>query len=127
MNDDSINDQSIKTSTSIESSFIIPLTFLIVFIVYYLTATPLLDDSDVPWHLATGKLLLETHRVPTSDPWSFASNGQPWYLLSWVWDLFLGITERCFGLFGVLITVLAISAVVGTFVQVWRRARRRRT
>ena len=94
------------------ASFLSPLTFLFVFIVYYLTATPLMDDSDVPWHLATGRLLLETHRVPTTDPWSFATHSQPWYLLSWIWDLFLGITERCFGPLGVLITTLAISAAL---------------
>jgi len=92
------------------SGWLAPLVFLVLFAVFYVTALPLMDDSDVPWHLATGKLLLETHRVPTTDPWSFASNGQPWYLLSWIWDLILGVVERCFGLFGVLIFMLAASA-----------------
>ena len=95
-----------------QSSWIVPLVFLINCLVYYCTATPLLDDSDVPWHLATGRLLLETHHVPTTDPWSFASGGQPWYLLSWIWDLLLGITEQVSGTFGVLLLVLAISAAI---------------
>lgn len=90
--------------------WVAPLLFAILFMVYYITAQPLMDDSDVPWHLATGKLLLDTHRVPTTDPWSFASAGQPWYLLSWIWDAILGLVERGFGLFGVLCFVLMVSA-----------------
>ncbi len=90
--------------------WVAPLLFAINFIVYYITAQPLLDDSDVPWHLATGKLLLDTGHVPTTDPWSFASGGQPWYLLSWIWDAILGVVERGFGLFGVLVFVLMVSA-----------------
>ena len=120
MNDNLMKDEQIRnkpqsahlSSAHLSSSFLVPLIFLIVFTVYYVTATPLMDDSDVPWHLATGKLLLKTHHVPTTDPWSFASNGQPWYLLSWIWDALLGATERCFGLFGVLVVVLAISASI---------------
>ena len=27
-----------------------------------------MDDSDVPWHLATGKLLLQTHHLPDHRP-----------------------------------------------------------
>ncbi len=92
--------------------WVAPLLFLINFVVYYLSVQPLLDDSDVPWHLATGKLLLETGKVPTTDPWSFASQGQPWYLLSWVWDLLLGVAEKGFGEFGVLVFVLMVSAAL---------------
>lgn len=90
--------------------WVAPLLFLINFIVFYISTQPLLDDSDVPWHLATGRLLLETGKVPVTDPWSFASQGQPWYLLSWVWDVLLGVAERSFGLFGVLVFVLMVCA-----------------
>jgi len=119
MNDNSMKDKQIRkpvsvhpSSAHLSSSFIVPLIFLINLVVYYITATPLLDDSDVPWHLATGRLLLHTHHVPTTDPWSFASAGQPWYLLSWIWDLILGITEQSFGLFGILVLVITISAAI---------------
>lgn len=98
--------------TDDRKTWIVPLTFLITFAVYYLTALPLLDDSDVPWHLAAGRWMLAHHQIPTTDPWSFATNGEPWYLLSWIWDLVLGATEKCFGLFGVLIFVLALSAAI---------------
>jgi hypothetical protein len=92
--------------------WIIPCIFLINCVVYYFSTIPLLDDSDVPWHLATGRWLLEHHRVPLSDPWSFASGGQPWYLLSWIWNVILGITEHFSGALGVLLLTLMISAAI---------------
>ena len=98
------------SDSRIKDYWVAPFLFLINFIVYYISTQPILDDSDVPWHLATGKLLLDTGHVPVTDPWSFASQGQPWYLLSWVWDALLGVVEHGFGLFGVLVFVLMVSA-----------------
>lgn len=86
-----------------------PLLFAINFIVYYICTQPLMDDPDVPWHLATGRLLLETGSVPVRDPWSFAAD-EKWYLLSWVWNLLLGVTEKISGLFGVLLMTIGITA-----------------
>lgn len=90
--------------------WVAPFLFFLNFIVYYISVQPLLDDSDVPWHLATGKLLLATGKVPVTDPWSFASEGQNWYLLSWVWDVLLGVAQGVSGEFGVLVFVLMVSA-----------------
>jgi hypothetical protein len=92
--------------------WIVPLVFLVNFIVFYISTQPLMDDSDVPWHLAAGRLLLETGEIPRTDPWSFASSGEPWYLLSWIWDLILGILEKTSGLYGVLIFVLSLCASI---------------
>ena len=100
----------IAPSKPVNEAWVVPLIFLINLVVYYLSAYPMMDDPDVPWHLATGRYLLETHHVPTQDPWSFASQDQPWYLLSWVWDLLIGITERISGLFGVRILSISIGA-----------------
>ena len=86
-----------------------PFLFVVTFIVYYLSTQPLMDDPDVPWHLATGRLILEMGKIPDRDPFSFAAD-QTWYLLSWVWNLLLGVTEKAFGVFGVLMGVLAMTA-----------------
>lgn len=86
-----------------------PFLFLVNFLVYYLSAQPLLDDPDVPWHLATGRYILDTGSIPNKDPWSFAAD-DTWYLLSWVWNLLLGLAEAAFGLFGVLVFCLALTA-----------------
>lgn len=98
-----------QTAPSPNAYWVAPFLFLVNFIVYYVSTQPLMDDSDVPWHLATGRYLLETGGVPLKDPWSFAADKQ-WYLLSWIWNAVLGLCESAFGLLGVLMMVLAISA-----------------
>src|SRR5262249_111801 len=99
--------------------WIVPLVFVASFIAFYLCAVPLLNDADVPWHLAAGKLLLDTRALPQYEPWSFVSHNQPCFLLSWLWDLVLGIVEKISGLFGVLVFIIAIyAAVIATLT--WR-------
>jgi hypothetical protein len=92
------------------SRWLAPVAFALSFIVFYFSAMPLLDDPDVPWHLATGRLLLHTHQLPTTDPWSFASNGAPWYVLSWLWNSVLGVTEHLSGSFGVFMLSVTLCA-----------------
>lgn len=64
------------------------LCFIFVFsaLFYHWTAVPVLNDPDGYWHLEAGKLLLESGRVPYSDPWSFTAGDYAWYNLSWVFD-----------------------------------------
>ena len=35
-------------------------------------------DPDYFWHVATGRLILETGRIPIVDPFSFTWAGRPW-------------------------------------------------
>lgn len=95
--------------------WLVPVVFLVNFLVFYVGANPLMDDSDVPWHLATGRLLLSTHHLPRTDPWSFASNGAPWYILSWAWDVILGAVEQCIGIFGVFLFTVGVCAGLMAF------------
>ena len=41
-------------------------------------------DSDLWWHLRTGQWIVETHRVPHSDPFSFTREGRPWVSHEWL-------------------------------------------
>src|SRR5579871_4160781 len=102
-----------------ENRWVVPIIFLVAFAAFYCTAMPLLDDPDVPWHLATADLLWSTHKLPATDPWSFASAGAPWYLLSWGWDLLLGVPQWLGGAFGVFIFSTAICAGLIAFTA-WR-------
>lgn len=45
------------------------------------------DDFDTWWHLATGRLIVETHAVPHEDPFSFTAAGAPWINRQWLFDL----------------------------------------
>jgi hypothetical protein len=38
----------------------------------------LLADGDTGWHIRAGDWILDHHRLPTSDFFSFTKSGQPW-------------------------------------------------
>ncbi len=93
-----------------ESLWMVPVMFLATLIAYYRLAYPLLNDNDVPWHIAIGRLLVDTHHLPEHDIWAYGNDNHPWYILSWVWNLMLGIADRLFGELGVFIFSLSVAA-----------------
>src|SRR5688572_25061348 len=44
-------------------------------------------NSDLWFHLAAGRLILETRAVPRVDSWSFTAEGQPWHNHEWLSDV----------------------------------------
>jgi len=46
-----------------------------------------LFDPDYFWHLATGRLIVQTGRIPTTDPFTFTWHGQPWIPDQWLSDV----------------------------------------
>lgn len=95
-------------SPALKPHWLAPVAFLLGFVVLYFAAMPLMEDPDIPWHLASGRLILDTHALPATDPWSFASNGAPWYLLSWLWDVVLSGVEQATGTFGVFLFAMLL-------------------
>jgi hypothetical protein len=65
-----------------------------------LSAVRSLVDSDYYWHVTTGRLIVETGRVPTTDPFSFTWLGQPWTAHEWLGEvlMYLGVTSLGAGL-----------------------------
>src|SRR5580692_1687642 len=47
----------------------------------------LLGDGDTGWHIRTGQYILEHHKVPTQDLFSFSRQGAPWFAWEWLTDL----------------------------------------
>jgi hypothetical protein len=41
-------------------------------------------DFDELWHLATGRLIVETHSVPDRDPFTFTAGDTPWINTNWL-------------------------------------------
>jgi len=60
-----------------------------------------LADPDIGWHIRTGELILATHSLPRTDPYSSTMQGQPWFAWEWLYDVVLGILHRACGLNGV--------------------------
>src|SRR5260370_42402942 len=47
----------------------------------------LLSDADTGWHIRAGELILQTGRVPVTDPFSFSRPQQPWFASEWRADV----------------------------------------
>lgn len=60
-----------------------------------------LSDPDTPWHLATGQYILQHHRIPTTDPFSWSMLGQPWVTQEWLFGVILAWLGQTFGFAGV--------------------------
>jgi hypothetical protein len=76
-------------------------------------------DPDVWWHLRTGELIVQTHSVPHTDPYSFTRFGQPWVNHEWLSDVLLFGLYRLAGWGGLIITFGAIIAA--TYLMVFLR------
>lgn len=80
-----------------------------------------LADPDVWWHVATGRLVLDSHAIPHTDPWSFTAPGHRWVPTAWLSDVLFAGVWRLGGYDAIrLLRVLMAAAVV---VAVWLVAR----
>jgi Ca2+/Na+ antiporter len=85
----------------------------------------LLGDAGIGWHIRTGQLILSTHHIPRTDPFSSSISGQPWFAWEWLYDMIVGWLDQAAGLNGVvLFTAILIAA---TFSWMFRLLVRRNT
>jgi hypothetical protein len=99
--------------------------FLISFAcVYYVSNAPiLLGNTDLGWHLAAGDLIRAQGSIPLHDPWSFTSQGQQWFNLSWLWDVLASVIFQYSGFVGLTLFVLACgAAIVGYLTSICLRS-----
>lgn len=97
------------------------LLFLITFMAVFAMAARVSIDSDTWWHLATGKLILESGSVPQTDPFSHTRAAAPWLYpsTSWLMQITLYSIYSHFGagglnLFTALMVTLAFLVVYHT-------------
>jgi hypothetical protein len=77
-------------------------------------ARGLLSDGDTGWHIRTGELVLNTGRVPVSDPFSFTRPGQPWFAWEWLADVCFALMWRWRGMAAVAGLAGALLALTAT-------------
>lgn len=75
------------------------------------------------WHMLTGRLVLETGRVPSADPFSFTFQGAPWTNWEWLAGVVMYLAWAAGGALG--LTVLRAASLGGTILVVLRHWRRR--
>ncbi len=68
---------------------IVLLAFALGGVMFALTVVKGVQDPDFFWHLTTGKLIVDTGRVPSTDPFSFTWFGQPWTPHEWLSELLI--------------------------------------
>src|SRR5208282_5261383 len=56
-------------------------------------------DPDTWWHIRVGETILQTHRWPTADPYSFSAPGTHWIAYEWLGEVIIAFAAR-FGLSG---------------------------
>src|ERR1700694_2493934 len=95
---------------------------IFIFLFWSLLAGPLsnrpLADPDIGWHIRTGELIVATHSLPRTDPFSSTMQGQPWFAWEWLYDILLGILHQAAGLNGVVwLCALLVGAIFALFLS----------
>ncbi len=103
---------------SFAASALGPLVIFALAIFTYLSFSPnLFNDGDTSWHLAAGRLILDTGSIPDADPFSFTLRGHLWVAHEWLAEAVMGAVFRLgsWAALGVLfgLVVSALFLVLG--------------
>ncbi len=77
-----------------------------------------LVDTDIFWHLKTGQIIFETHRVPHQDIFSFTVAGTEWIDSQWLFQLAIYIAYRIGGFAGMIFFGGILMALTWTLILV---------
>jgi hypothetical protein len=75
-----------------------------------------LDDNSYLTHLATGRIIWDTHHIPHHDPYSFTAFGHPWVVQSWLASVIYGAADKWWGPAGLLLVIAVVSTVLAALV-----------
>jgi len=101
------------------------LFFLVLFgiLAFSPMSAGLLGDADTGWHIRCGELILATHAIPHTDPFSYTKRGERWYAWEWMYDVVIAAVHHVSGLNGVVLFTAAVISV--TFALLFRFILRR--
>jgi hypothetical protein len=93
----------------------------VVIPVLVITATPLVA-VDLTYQLRAGEIMLDTHSVLRTDPFTATAGGGPWLNQQWLAQILLATVFRLGGWLGLAVLRAALAGVVMTFVFMACRA-----
>jgi hypothetical protein len=108
---------------------LVPSATDLIFIILLVTmsvgvlAPRLLGDASIGWHIRNGELMLHSHSITRTDPFSVTMGGQTWYAWEWLYDLKIASIHHWLGLNGVVFFSALVMAT--TFALTLRLALRR--
>ncbi len=71
-----------------------------------------LQDADAFWHVVAGQVIVESGRVPSTDPFSFTHAGQPWTPHEWLSEVLMYLLDASVGVTGSLVAFGLIVAAI---------------
>ena len=88
------------------------LIFILVLVLlsYSVLAARLLGDAGIGWHIRNGELMLRTHMITRTDPFSYTMSGRPWLAWEWLYDATIGAVHQSLGLNGVVFFTATVIA-----------------
>ena len=92
---------------------------LVTFLALCAMATRAVVDTDLYWHLAAGRYIVETRSVPTVDPFSSTMLGRPWVDIYWLAQVGWYLLYQAFGPAGLSLLVTALVMV--SLLLVWKQ------
>ncbi len=82
-------------------------------------ASRLLGDAGIGWHIRNGQLMLHSHAITRTDPFSSIRSGQSWYSWEWLYDLLVAGIHHWTGLNGVVfLTAVVVAATFALTLRV---------
>jgi tetratricopeptide (TPR) repeat protein len=78
-------------------------------------------DNDVWWHVRTGEIILDTARVPRTDPFSHLAEGHAWITHEWLAEAVAAAVARAGGLAALTLAKCGVAAFLA--LVLWRLAR----
>jgi hypothetical protein len=101
-------------------NYMIVLAFFI-FLAFF-TTFKITGDDDVFWHMATGRYVLQTGHVPSTDIFGYITQGQTWMPFEWGWDVLTYSVYSLFGYNGLsILRTLLLFVVFGVFLLILRK------
>lgn len=71
-------------------------------------------DTDIWWHLATGRWIVQHHALPFTDPFTSFRVGQRWYAYSWLFELVVYGLYCLAGVAGIVLYTIVMSTLIAT-------------
>ncbi|WAH38113.1 hypothetical protein [Alicyclobacillus dauci] len=105
-----------KWLRSLERIYRVEILLLFLWLVIFaIRAGSPISDPDTPWHIATGRFILQHHHIPTADPFSWSMLGQPWVTQEWLFEVVLAWLTQSFGflgLWGLMVCLHTVTVLV---------------
>ena len=80
-------------------------------------------DGDLPRHLLTGRFILETKSIPTTEPFAYPYEGRPYVSHEWLTDVLFYLIFDTFGLAGLVVLAAALLAFAFTLLYSYTSVR----